>query len=248
MQKSSRMLRKKALFVLLLTLSAFPAVAQIVTIPPDLSPGAGYRLIFVTNAVRNGSSANVADYNAFVTSAAQAVPALAALGTTWHAVAETATVEARDNTGTNPLVVGGVPTNPGVPFYRLDGARVANDNSYFWGMLFPIASISITELGTGAPITTRLPDGSTQPWVWTGITPGSNKLGSSAPVAAWASGGGANAWSGVAISGSGNGHALYAVSGILVAPQPVPIIPLASGTLLAACGALGWFLARRRSA
>ena len=55
--------------------------AAIVTVPPGLAPGAGYRLIFVTSTVRNGASANAADYNAFVTSTANAVPQLAALVT-----------------------------------------------------------------------------------------------------------------------------------------------------------------------
>lgn len=42
-------------------------------------------------------------------------------------------------------------------------------------------------------------------------------------MAAWASGGPAYSWSGIAISGNTKAHALNAVSGILHAPQPVPI-------------------------
>lgn len=224
---------------------ALPSHAQIVTIPSGLAPGAGYRLIFVTSGVRNGASGNAADYNAFVTAAANTVPALSALGTTWKAVAETASITAQDNTGTNPSVVAGIPTNPGVPFFRLDGQRVAHDNAYFWGMTFPLVAISITELGGAAPTSIRQPDGSTQTWVWTGITPGPSKLGSSTPVAGWATGGPANSWSGIAISGSSNAHALYAVSGILHAPGAVPISPLVGPATLVACIALAARAARR---
>jgi len=233
---------------LVVGLQAPAARAQIVTVPPGLAPGAGYRLVFVTSAVRDGASANVADYDAFVASRANAVPALAALGTTWRAVAETATVLAMDNTGTNPLVVGGTPTNPGVPFYRLDGLRVANDNAYFWAMAFPINPISISELGSGPPITVRAPDGSTQPWVWTGYGAAPSKLGTAFPIAAWASGGGANSWSGIAISRSDNAHALYAVSGILHAPQPAPLDPRVAVTALLGCMALGLHLLARSDA
>ncbi len=221
-------------FIAFIALASFPSSgsAQIVTVPSDLAPGAGYRLIFVTSAVRNGASANVGDYNAFVSAVASSVPALASLGTSWTAVAETATVSAPDNTGTNPMLVGGIPTNPGVPFYRLDGARVAHDNAYFWGMLFPLATISLTELGTAAPITVRSPDGSTQPWVWTGVGTGPSKLGTATPVVAWAYGGGANAWYGIAISGSANNHPLYAVSGVLHVTQAAPALPHGVGIAL----------------
>lgn len=228
-----------AVLVGLVVSTARSADAQIVTVPPGLAPGAAYRLVFVTSAVRSGASSNVADYNTFVSNAANAVPALAALGTTWKAIAETPSLTAQDNTGTNPLVVAGTPTNRGVPFYRLDGARVADDNPYFWNMIAPLAPISITELGTPAPISVRAPDGSTQAWVWTGVTVGSSKLGSSAPIAAWANAPTANAWIGIAISSSNNGHALYAVSGILHAPQPVPILPVVALAALAANVSIG---------
>jgi hypothetical protein len=131
-----------------LALSLFTALtvqsanAQSVTLPPELAPGAGCRLVFATSGIRDATSAKAADDNSFVTSAANAVPALAALATTWTAVAETPAVTAPDNIGTNPLIVNGTPTNPGVPFVRLDGARVADDNPYFWNMTFPLAAIS----------------------------------------------------------------------------------------------------------
>jgi hypothetical protein len=40
------------------------------------------------------------------------------------------------------MIVSGMPTNPGVPFDRLDGLRVANDTPYFGDMAFPFAAVS----------------------------------------------------------------------------------------------------------
>ena len=61
------------------------------------------------------------------------------LGATWTAIASTATVDARDNTGTNP-------SSKGVPIYRLDDTLIAIDNSDLWDgdILNPI---SIDETG-----------------------------------------------------------------------------------------------------
>src|SRR5215471_8873092 len=73
-----------------------------ITVPPSLSPGDQYRLVFVTSTRRTATSSSIGDYNLFVTNAANTVPELAALGTTWTAIASTATVDARDNTLTNP--------------------------------------------------------------------------------------------------------------------------------------------------
>jgi hypothetical protein len=218
------------------------ASAQIVTIPPDLAPGAGYRLVFVTSTTRNATSANAADYNAFVAAAANAVPALAALGTTWTAVAETPGLEARDNTGTNPAV------STGVPFYRLDGLRVADSNAYFWNMAVPINPISITQLGTATPMTTRAPDGTTAPWVWTGDS-ASSQLGTGFPNAAWSHGGVAYSWIGLAIANNANSFPLYGVSGILTVPPvvSVPMLPaLGWIALIVALAALGAWMLRGR--
>jgi hypothetical protein len=233
---------RSAVVALAAAVLADAASAQLVTVPPDLAPGAGYRLVFVTSTTRNGTSANAADYNAFVSAAATAVPALAALGTTWTAVAETPVLEARDNTGTNPAV------SAGVPFYRLDGLRVADSNAYFWNMAFPINPISITQLGTATPITTRAPDGTTAPWVWTGDS-ATSQLGTGFPNAAWSHGGGANSWIGVGIANNANSFPLYGVSGILTVPPvvSVPMLPaLGWLALIVALAALGAWMLRGR--
>ena len=62
------------------------AFAAIVTKPPNLVDGDRYRLVFVTSGTRNALSANIADYNSFVTQQANLEPELAALNTIWKAI------------------------------------------------------------------------------------------------------------------------------------------------------------------
>jgi hypothetical protein len=101
------------------------AFAAPVVVPPGLPAGSSYRLVFTTDSVTTAFSSNIADYNAFVTASANTEPALVALGTTWKAIASTATVAARDNTDTNPASMG-------VPIYNLAGQLVATSNADLW--------------------------------------------------------------------------------------------------------------------
>ena len=103
-----------ALFVLL----AGASHAAAIVVPTGLNPGATYRIIFVTSTMRDGSSGNIADYNSFVTDAANLDAGLAGLGTTWTALASTATVNALDNAG---LSAGDSTT----PFYNTVGNLIA---------------------------------------------------------------------------------------------------------------------------
>ena len=52
-----------------------------VTAPTSLNVGDQYRLVFVTSAVRDATSTNIADYIAFVSGVANGQAELAALGT-----------------------------------------------------------------------------------------------------------------------------------------------------------------------
>ncbi|MCP4729099.1 MAG: hypothetical protein GY872_03385 [Roseibacillus sp.] len=65
------------------------------------------------------------DFNADVTTAAGLITELAALGTTWTAIASTPTVDARDNSDTNP-------SSTGIPIYTTSGLRIADDNADLW--------------------------------------------------------------------------------------------------------------------
>ncbi|MEM7204356.1 MAG: hypothetical protein AAF628_29120, partial [Planctomycetota bacterium] len=69
--------------------------------PPDLNPGDPYRLVFVTDSVRDATSTDIADYNAFVTTDANNVEDLRSMNTTWSAIASSEAVSALDNTGTH---------------------------------------------------------------------------------------------------------------------------------------------------
>lgn len=82
-----------------LVLGATFADAAAITLPPGLSPGATYRLVFVTAGTRDALSTNIADYNSFVTTQANLNADLLALGTTWKAIGSTATVTAASNIG-----------------------------------------------------------------------------------------------------------------------------------------------------
>ncbi len=64
-----------------LGLTAFSALTAPITIPTGLNPGDQYRIAFVTRTIRDVTSSNIADYNAFVTAAADAVTEPAAA---WH--------------------------------------------------------------------------------------------------------------------------------------------------------------------
>jgi hypothetical protein len=228
------------------------AFAAIVVSPPDLNPGQQYRLVFVTSQTRDAVPTDIAAYNTFVTGLANSQPLLAALGTTWTAIASTATVDARDNTGTNPHFVLGVPTTLGAPIYRLDGLRVADDNFDLWNGNYPQHAIAVSELGGLTPIsnqTTSVP----RPWVWTGTgTDGvksvfGSHLGGGGPliVAALASDTfffHPNEWIGLAGSIITDQHAFYAISGDLTVSS-VPL-PAAVWLLGSALGGLG-FVRRR---
>jgi len=127
--------------------------AAIVTQPTGLSPGDSYRLAFVTAGTRDATSTNIADYNTFVTNAANAVPDLASLGTTWTAIVSTKTVDARDNTLTNVANSG-----LGVPVFLLNDTKLVNSNADLWDGSIDVA-FDQTELDTA--IVSQ---------VWTGTT------------------------------------------------------------------------------
>jgi hypothetical protein len=121
-----RVHRFAAFFCATFALAPLAASAAPITVPTGLNPGDQYRLAFVTSTTRDATSSNIADYNAFVTTAANSVPELAALGTTWKAIGSTPSVAARDNTGTNPGI------SLGVPIYTRQNTIIATSNADLW--------------------------------------------------------------------------------------------------------------------
>ena len=93
--------------------------------PADVEAGESFRLLFVTSTQRDAQSADIADYNAFVQARAKAGHSAITddMGDQFKVLGSTATVDARDNTGT---------TGPGVPIYWLNGEQVADDYADFY--------------------------------------------------------------------------------------------------------------------
>ena len=140
--KSASLCRSKLKWViaLLVVACASDASADLITTVPNLPEGTQYRLVFVTSGTRDAISLNINDYNSFVQAQANLSPELAAFNTTWTAIGSTLTIDARDNTSTNPNAA------VGVVFYNLNGLKLADNNADFWdGLLF--ASITWDQFG-----------------------------------------------------------------------------------------------------
>lgn len=185
-----------------------------IVVPTGIEAGEQYRLAFLTSGTMLGESTDIADYNAFVSAAANAVPELAALETQWFAIASTAAVDARSNTGTTP---------PGdVPIYLLNDTMIATsyNDLWDWSIAIPLDYTELCEAATGSN------------HVWTGthvFGTVDNPLGSSTPTTGsramtgqqWIRNGG---------SAANQPYALYAISDVLTVSS-VPTEGRSWGTL-----------------
>jgi hypothetical protein len=104
------------------------ANVAIITTPPDLQPGDEYRLAFITLNRTTALSMSIATYDEFVTAEANTSPQLVGLGTTWQTIGSTSSVSAKIHTDTDDSPAGA----NGVPIYRLDGQRIADDYDDLW--------------------------------------------------------------------------------------------------------------------
>jgi PEP-CTERM motif len=215
-------------------LSATAAQAVLITVPTDLNPGDQYRLVFTTaSPTTDAISTDIADYNAFVDAAANSVLELAGLSTTWKVIGSTATVAARDNTGTNPTID---PT--GVPIYTLADTRMADTNTDLWNGTIdavPIDNfgnvlVSVEEIWTGSSAS-GIPDPSFPLGGGTSSVYGRPSFTNSS-------------WFAAGFDPVSLQHRLYAMSGVLtVVPEPssIGLAVVAGGCLL------GFGLRRRRT-
>jgi hypothetical protein len=89
-----------------------------IPVPTGLNPGDKYHLAFVSSTSRNALSSNIADYDAFVQTAANAAGIGNTEGVTWYVIASTSTVDAKDH-----AVVGAA-----TPVYLLNGTTKVADN------------------------------------------------------------------------------------------------------------------------
>lgn len=212
---------------------------------PALPPGTEFRLAFVTVGTTTATSTDIADYNAFVQAdvVLHGGDDLNALGATWNAIGSTATVDARDNTGTNPEVA------PGVPIYLLNGTLLAANNADLWDGSVS-SPLSVDLLMNPFPV---------REFIWTGSTiygtaatyviRGSEvnrQLGASI-VGFGLSRSNTEPWieQRTWVDGSTSGMGLYGLSSILVTPRaPVPETGATFLLLGVACAALGVFKRR----
>ncbi len=124
--------------ILIATCFSSQASAAMIVQPGGLALGEQYRLAFVTSSLGDATSTDIADYNAFVTNAANAVPELVALNTEWFVIGSTSAVSARENTGTI--------VRPGLPIFLLDGLKLVDDYNDLWDNSIDVP-LNRTEIG-----------------------------------------------------------------------------------------------------
>ena len=222
----------RTMFVTCLFISGVADAVPITTVPAGVNPGDKYRLAFLTSTSTDATSTDIAVYNTFVTGVANSVAELAGLGTIWNAIGSTASVDARDNTGTNP-------SSTGVPIYRLDGIRIADNNADLWDGTLQVA-LGVDENGfldLSGIITwsgTRL----------AGTAFGSHELGSTALVSTgWDDWKNAIAWMEFGLDPATELLPMFAISGELtVVPEPGTMFLVGFGM----SGMLVWQRRRRR--
>ena len=176
------------------------------TVPAGLSPGDTYQLLFVTQDVTTALSSNVAYYNGFAQSEADASRALTEnMGLTWDAMISTETIDANSNA----LVSG--------PVYRVDGTKIADDYNSIWDGDISVP-VSLNQYGVF-----------TNTSVWTGSeSTGSARhdfeagITGSFAIAGTSIATGAN-WIAGAGYYKGEHHSLYALSNVItVSAVPLP--------------------------
>ena len=184
--------------------------AQIVVIPTDLEPGDEYRLVFITkDKIFTAESSNIADYDGDVTNQASMSAVLAQIDTNWRVIGSTSSVDAKIHTDTDDSPLG--PT--GVPIYRLDGLRIADDYDDLWdgNIQHPLYIAQ-----NGATLNTCC-------GTWTGTNSNGNaatgyELGAGPSVVDGAPNGTASNWIQTSPYPADQLQYLYAISDVLVVP------------------------------
>lgn len=212
-----------------LSATAASVQAEITTLPTSLLLGDRYYLAFVTSGSISGTSANVADYDAFV----QAQANLNGLGTisgfsvTWKALVSTPSVNAITHLGLGNF-----------PIFRLNDVQIASGGSDLWdGNLS--AALNVDQFGTTLTSGTAWTGSQTNGLAYPGY-----QLGTSTPIFGGPNSTG-NPW---LVSGSGlnsNNYRVYAFSQQLIAvPEPTTISLAIGGGMATAA----WTVRRRRRA
>lgn len=153
-ERNGTMLRKNTIVfaaMLVVCAAAKPLLAGALmpVVPPGLSPGDKYHLVFVTDGTINAMSSDINVYNTFVQDEAELNPSLTGtdVGVQWKALASTPSIDARDN-----AVVGA-----NTPVFLLDGTKLADGFNDFWDQ-FLLAPVDVDQYNQQVPTTL----------VWTG--------------------------------------------------------------------------------
>jgi hypothetical protein len=205
------------------------------TTPAGLTPGEQFRFVFVTDGTTTASDPSIAVYDGFVTSQAGFATYYGTI-VDWLAIGTTATVNAIDHIGTDPIT--------GV--FLADGTIVttSTDTLGLWsGSLLHAINEDINS--TVTPLST----------VWTGtFTDGTNSttttLGGTRNVTAGSNRETSGAWTNLLTFPNGDQRPMYAISQVLTVPRAPSGVPEPSTAIVAAVGAVafianGW--SRRRA-
>lgn len=220
------MVSRCAFAALLLPFSA-AEVAAAPYVPPGLTPGSTYHLVFVSRDARDGISTNITDYNNFVQAQAALNPTLTGtnMGVTYRAIASTATDSALSNA---PI---------SAPVYNFNGQLVANNSIDMWNGTLANAIFYDQFANTGFPD------------VWSGTDQNGNPVGGSEMGTANPHTGLANLSTSRWIDDSNSPQnvpaALYALSQELTFPFQSSVTPEPSTMVLCAIGLVA--LCARRS-
>lgn len=211
MAVSLAMLRAVVIALAVILPLASESFAVPITTPGTLPPGAQYRLAFLTSGTTIATSSDITSYDAFVQGAADAVPELLALGTTWQVIGSTPTDDAITHTGTGGIGVGAT-----VPIYNLFGSLVATNGADLWDGSI-LSRINVDEFG-GFPTSQRP--------AWTGTDRNgfgftNLELGGPSPIAGDPSS--TNfLWMELGTQFPDEEFPLYAISSVLTVPEPEP--------------------------
>lgn len=143
--------RALAFAALFIASGASQCFAGAIVTPPGVKAGEQFRIIFVTPNKTDATSANISDYDAFVTSQA-AGATFNGIAVQWQALASTNTLNARDHVGQS-----------GAAVYLADGTKVANSDTTAAGGIWSAG-------GLLAQPTEDLDGNSYSGLVWTGTS------------------------------------------------------------------------------
>ena len=191
--------------------------------PGGLNAGDPFRFVFVTDGIRDATSANLADYDSFVNSEAGGATYAGAV-IDWLAIGSTDSVDAIDHVG-----------QANAPVYLSDGSPVTSSTTSagLWsGSLVHAIDLDLA----GNPVPPFL-------FVWTGTNPTGTgfggPLGSPRPQTGSTTDTG-GAWTSSGSSPSGDLRSLYGISSVLVVPQSVVPEPSMLSLLWIALGMWLW--------